>query len=324
MSKFLYRVLIFTSISIALMFILNALVESGLKDTELRLFKSWNRILKGNINAGIVVLGNSRAYRHYNPAVIDSITGEATWNLGMDAGSFNNQDMKYGIYRMHNTKPRCIIIDVNYYSLEPSDLTYERNQFLPYLNDASFRNELIDNAFPRSYRYIPLIRYFGFPNEITVSLAESLHIRHFCDNEVNGFLSTPEKWNVNEFDALIRKKATIKMPVDNQIRKEFISFIKQRTNEGINVLLVWSPLNKEALKVFTDNLNDRMFFKHIADSMNVCFLDYSDDEICVNNSYFSNVTHLNETGARIFSQKLSREINELSIPRSLNEEKKGE
>ena len=311
MKKFIYNIIFFSLLLILCAFFLDFLIENGLKETESRLYKSWNKILEGKVNADIIILGNSRAYRQYNPKIISDIAGKSVWNLGMDAYSFNIQKMKFDVYRKFNTKPKLLIIDVNYLFLSYTEIKHEREQFLPYLDNSSFKNFYIHKAFTRKETYIPLIKYFGYRHEITIGLAEIFHLHHFNENENNGYWEKPDQWNENEFDAMIKNHEKIQMVNDEKVVSEFRNFIIESEAEGINVFLVWSPLNKEGLKVLINNKKDRYFFRQLADDLHIFLLDYSDDDICYNRAYFSNVTHLNSKGAELFSFKLANDLNGL-------------
>ena len=54
-------------------------------------------------------------------------------------------------------------------------------------------------------------------------------------------------------------------------------------------------------------------FQNIADRNNIPFLDYSNDPICYDTSYFYNAMHLNARGADIFTAKLAHDLDSLNI-----------
>ncbi len=294
------------------MYAIDYMIESGLKKTESRLFKSWNKILKGQINADIVVLGNSRAYRHFNPQKISAILGETVWNLGMDAYPFNIQKMKFDIYRKNNIKPKLLLINVDHSTLKYIEIYYEREQFLPYLDNISFQNKYIHKAFSNKEREIPLVRYFGYRHEIAIGFAEYFHLHHYNDNENNGFWEMPEQWDENELERLINNQKAIKMTNDEKTVIEFKNFITKNLADNINIVLVWSPLHKKALQVLKNNKKERSYFKQLAAELHANFLDYSDDEICDDTTYFANTSHLNKKGAELFSIKLANDLKKLS------------
>jgi len=291
------------------MYLFDYAIESGLKKTESRLYKSWNKILTDSINAEIIILGNSRAYRHFDSRKIQDITGKSTWNLGMDSYSFNIQKMKYDIYKNKNRSPHYLIINVDNHTLNYSEIGYEREQFLPYLNDSSFKNNYyIKNSFSKKEIYIPLLKYFGYRNVIAIGLAEFLNLKHFNDNEFNGFWESFLNWNGNDLENMINNHENIHMVINDRTLENFKEFIQENKANGIKVILVWCPFYKEALKVMSDNKESRIFFNQIANENGILFLDYSNDELSNSKAFFENATHLNRKGAEIFSAKFANEI----------------
>lgn len=69
------------------------------------------------------------------------------------------------------------------------------------------------------------------------------------------------------------------------------------------------PTQVEGMKFYKNYDKYRVSLKNLVDakSGNV-FLDFSDDTISIHKKYFYNYSHLNSTGAKIFSSKLSIEL----------------
>ena len=77
--------------------------------------------------------------------------------------------------------------------------------------------------------------------------------------------------------------------------------------------LVYSPEYIEAQGLYRNRKEIFKMFKEIANNYDVEFMDYSQDPICYDKSFFYNSQHLNAKGAELFSKKIAVEmaINEL-------------
>lgn len=107
-------------------------------------YGSWNDIYASNIQGDVIIMGTSRAFVHFNPAIIDSILHTDSYNLGMNGRPVDAQIIKYHAYRRQgNAKPKLIIYELYGGSMDKSN-GYQREQFLPYLKDAKLWQEAHD------------------------------------------------------------------------------------------------------------------------------------------------------------------------------------
>ena len=85
MKRFLIKTTIFLAIIYALAWGLDYTISRGLYEMEDYRFISWSEMQKGDINADIVIIGNSRGFSHFEPWNIDSIIGKKTYCLSIGA-----------------------------------------------------------------------------------------------------------------------------------------------------------------------------------------------------------------------------------------------
>ncbi len=308
MVRFITRILIFMLLLASLAFAFDFAIEAGLRKTEIRLFKSWNKIIKGGINAQIVVLGNSRAYRHFNPEIISQITQKSFYNLGMDGYSFKTQAIKYGIYTQHNSKPQVVVINVDHATLNNNEIGFDREQFLPYLNHYSFQHDDFQKSFSWAERKLPVVRYFGCKTEIPLALLEFTGIKHYNDKEINGYWQEDIKWKDEELACLLDSNFKLNFSFNEKESMMLEEFIRKRVAEGIKVILVWSPIQVDGLKILVDNVKNRDFYNALAKRNNIPFLDYSNDAMCYDTRNFTNYSHLNTEGVKVFNQKFANDL----------------
>ena len=114
-----------------------------------------------DIDADVLIMGNSRAWCQYSPLILDSILGTNAYNLGLDGSCFDRQIARYDIYRHYQaTKPKCIIQNVEYFTLGKT-IGYEREQFMPYMMYPYFRQRICEvEPFKKLELYVPMYRYY--------------------------------------------------------------------------------------------------------------------------------------------------------------------
>jgi len=134
MRKFIIVLSIFTSTVLIIAYSVDYYISNGLKKTDLRVFQSWNDIYSSNINSDLIIVGSSRAWTQYSPQILDSILGITTYNIGIDGHVFDYQLLKYNTFRRFNTKPKYVILNIDFTCMNITNDGYEREQFFPYFD----------------------------------------------------------------------------------------------------------------------------------------------------------------------------------------------
>ena len=137
MKKFLIKTSVFLLILWGLAWGLDYVISKGLLQMEDYRFMSWNEMQQGNINADIVIMGNSRGFSHFEPWTIDSICDASTYCLGLGGYSITVEVLKFNNYCLHNVKPKLIIQQIDYYTLrnDSAPHQHESEQYLPLIWD---------------------------------------------------------------------------------------------------------------------------------------------------------------------------------------------
>ena len=91
MKKFLLHTLLFFALLWVLAFTADCIITSKLRKERTSPFAVWNDIYDHKIESDVLVMGSSRAYVQFNPAVIDTILGVNSYNLGMDGRRADSQ-----------------------------------------------------------------------------------------------------------------------------------------------------------------------------------------------------------------------------------------
>lgn len=304
MRRFLFEIFVFFIIWFIVSLIIDIGYTNHLKKENIREVVIWEDIINSKVNADIVYLGSSRAADHYQPDVIDNILGTSSYNLGQYGQSIESDIIRYNMLKKYETDlPKLFIWDVYYASFNISS-KYQDEQYTPFL----FNKDIWDDVnrysvhFNLFDKYIPLLRYW---KKNVIPYYEALR------NPKKGFVYNIDKWNPDEIIKI--QKHSIDYYVDSNMFNEFTNTICNMKLNKCNVIVVFSPMHKKGqsaiknLGLFVEQLQETTKQEH------VIFLNFLDDSLCYDSTYFKNTMHLNEIGTDVFSEKIAHIIDSLSL-----------
>jgi hypothetical protein len=317
MGKFLLYIfkILFFSFLVALF--IQYLADSGLKKISDSIYADWNKILGGQLNSDLLILGSSRGYVSYDPRIIQKTTGLSSFNLSINAGSYNLQRLKLESYLVKNRNPKVIIQNIDLTHLSKSNYIPDEFQFLPYLNNQKLAKEL--SAINSDYRwnnYIPLFKYNPYKSFLVRGLCSFFGLKYSILPTIKGFapknpLFKKDKHNLKRLRELRSDSSNIQL-----FRKKLVitkEFLLKYKTDSVKIFLVWAPEYKERLDIITSIVTPvkEDIVQMVSDMPGVYFLDFSEDPMSLKKEYFYDTFHLNEKGAMLFSTKLSIEIDKI-------------
>lgn len=309
MKKFLITISIFSAVLYGLAWGLDYAISKGLYQMDDYRFISWREIGEGNINADILIMGNSRALSHFEPWTIDSITGKSCYNIGIGGYPINVEMMKYNFYRLHNAKPKLIILQIDSYTIKciTAPHQHQSEQFLPLIYDSQMHSELRRVGYSWLEVYCPLYRYWGYQMVIKNGLLEVLGLKHYVNDPSRmGLHYERGVWNGGE----LANMDTIKAELNENGKAYFESFMQRCADEDIKVLLINSPTYIGATEK-TDGLETvNAYFDSIANVYDTEYWDYSYAETCNDTANFVVSVHMNPEATRQFSVDIANRIRE--------------
>ena len=293
----------FAIILLNFLIVVDVIVTSGYHSKETRKYAVWNEILHTDINADILIMGNSRAWCQYSPLILDSILGTNSYNIGLDGSAFNRQKARYDIYRHYQKrKPKYIIQNVEFFTLGGYTVGYEREQFMPYLMYPYYRDRIKqEEPFSFGELYIPMYRYYK----------NNVYDDYFkFDYIINkGFFGEEFTWD----DSKLKSTKPYIANIDTTLLQLFTDYIEELQSDSIVPILVSAPVYVGVTDVVL-NINEiNNMYKQIAEQYNILFLDYSNAMLSQDTTYFYNATHMNKKGAELFSTQLAYDLDSLGI-----------
>lgn len=310
MKRFIKMLVLFGLILGGLSVLTDCFISYRLRHSQSREFKAWGDIYLNELHNDVLISGGSRAWVQYDPMVLDSVLGCNAWNIGIDGSSINRQIIRYNTYcRVQGHAPKLLIQNIDFATIGfTQDL--EREQFFPFF---FYDRQLMRDAdkyeqFSWTERFIPCFRYYGY-RDVIMSAITGKSLGN--DLLAKGFYGRDLTWD----GALFEQMDTISVADNPDALALFDGFICDVKESGTNVVFVYAPIYYGVTEKIPDIDHMYSMFGSIAEKHGIPVLDYNNDTICFSQKYFYNATHLNRTGAKIFSHQLATDIDSLGLYR---------
>lgn len=236
----------------------------------------------------VLVFGSSRAKHHYVPDIIEDSLGMTCYNTGEDG---NGIILCYGFLKMITERynPKLIIYDVTGFDMYEDDNMKYLDLMKPYYYEPG-----VDSIFwevnPKS-RIMMLSNLYRFN---TTCLRVIGNYIHPMNNYPKGYLAIYKTMDYEpEYKEEVKKEDTLKIHY-------FEKFIKLTHDKDIKLVCCGSPYYKAP-----SNDNNYQPIKQLCERYDVPFYYFgADPDISQNKSFFSDRTHMNDNGARLYTSKL--------------------
>jgi len=268
----------------------------------------WNDIYEGNVNSDMLIYGSSRAWLHIDPELIEKELNKSVYNLGIDGHGFFVQNLRHKELQKHNKQPKFIILSLDIGGLMENKGLFNMEQFLPFMlwnkNMIDFTSKY-DGYSYWDYR-IPCIRYAGRSLAVRVAVETALGNEE-TPLRKKGYMGRNQKWNSDLANAKKKKKHHV-VEIDSASLDLFDEFLLECQLNETKVILVYTPEYIEGQKFVINRKEVMGLYRKYAKKYNIPFLDYSNDEMCLNRNYFYNSSHLNKFGSSLFTKKLTQDL----------------
>ena len=309
MRRFLSKVLLYAAAAFALATVMDFTVCSGLLKMEDYRFQDFAAMLKGEGDHDVLIMGNSRGKHHYDPQIIDSTLNVSSFCIGIGGYPINVEVEKYDLYRSHNTKPRVILQNIDYLTMNVMDDVRHQHQsemFFPLVYDRAGRKMMRDLGYGFAELNIPFYRMYGYQQVIKNGILEATGLKHYVSRPAyKGHRAEEGKWNGHELDQM----AVHQVEISEESKIVLEQFLSQCRKDSVDVILVNSPMycgvkekvsNLDEIKTYFDNTARRFGFR---------YLDYSVDcPIAQDSSNFCVAVHMNSTATKEFTRTLSKDL----------------
>lgn len=306
MKRFLINLGFFFAVLFSTAWCLDKVITDKLQQSNARMFNTYNVIYNDSLKCDAVIMGSSRGLVQYDPAILDSIVGLNCYNISVDGRCIDAQVTMYDFYCHHALKPKYVIQNIEWGTLLMSN-GYEREQYLPYLNDDGiYEHTSKTEGFTWADRWLPLLRYAGYHEVIK----EGLGLKNKLDRPMiyKGFVPRDDTWDGSVFQQI----DTLQFSCNPAAVEIFESYLSQCQKAGVIVVMVYAPIYIGVTRKIGLGVQE-MFdtYQSFADKYDFPVLNYTYDSLSYDTNYFYNATHLNKKGAELFSTKLAWDLKEL-------------
>jgi predicted peroxiredoxin len=247
-------------------------------------------------NEDILVFGSSRANHHYHPEVFEKRLNLSFYNTGLDGEHILYQAaILKGVLKRYT--PKIIIFDFVEAEFGKNPASYDRlSSLLPYYNDHPEIRAILKLKSPYE-KYKLLSKAYPYNSEIFQIVLGNTGYKKAKHEDIKGYIPRTETWDVPIKPMVYPEQ----YPLDSNKIKIFESIIKDCISAGTKLYVICSPY-------FFDAKNQEYSIrlgKEIAKKYNIDFFDFSNNSAFTKNAnLFADFAHLNDTGAKVFSEML--------------------
>lgn len=267
----------------------------------------FSKILSHKLDPEVMVFGSSVANVHFNSNLIARKTGMSVYNAGMHGTFFQQYSGVINEFLSYTEHCNVIVVALTYSSLAKQNLITRPDLYLAYLDNSNVRSSLMTIEPKEIFlaSFLPGYKLTMMNKSYYKVVFKTLFGSVTKDDYLNGFESVNEDW-VYENNT---KMDTIDCTIDTQIVRKMEQFLKVAEQKEIKVIMVLSPIYIEGQAYF-ENLDEIVgTFQQVSSVYNgASFINYCDSTICTNKSLFYNYTHMNASGANIFSENISKVV----------------
>lgn len=300
------RIILSVIAVIVLAYAARELLYYGARQNKIGEYNKLNTMFLDSNRYEAIFIGSSRAESHFNPHIIDSITGLNSYNCGLEGATMPFIYSALKAYLVHSEPPRYAILNMDYYvQKENYDRVHRFPRYFPYLSN----HELYKGLEERDCRF-PYFRWIAFYS-MTYYNQKYLNASvrgltgyqsDFDQGYVQGYAPLPPGPQIMLDTADYSPYTASPAPIFYQSLDSLIQLCKQK---NIQLIFACSPLYYRKLNALQNRkeLLDRI--GQVARANDIPFIDQNFDEIASQKELFNDPYHLNRYGSRLFSLKFA-------------------
>lgn len=248
----------------------------------------------------LIIMGSSRAYHHYIPALLQEGLGKACYNLGRDGVGVLYD---YAVYRTicDRKAPGIMIVDINPEEFIEQEVTYQLLfQLLPHYDENDYIKEVVNlrsrsewlKAQSRLYRFNSQLFYIAVNNMRSTGM-----------DTTKGYLPLQGKLDQAP------EQGRAGQPIDERLVVYFEKLLKETRRQHTRVAVCISPVYRRYVK----GTASIRYAAALCRRYGIPFLDFSQDKRFLDHpELFRDVSHLNDSGAHLYTSLLVQALKDLN------------
>lgn len=300
------KALLFSLLMCCLLLSTHFVIDSGLRKSGFASYGEWNDLFHGRASSNILIQGSSRAWVQVDPAILEKVTGQSAYNLGLDGYDFSLQNCRYQIYEKYNQSPQTVIQILDIGTLNRRQDLYMYEQFLPYYQERLVVDTISQFEGWHWYDYyLPLVKYAGKYNYAKIGLLEYLNLAHIESYKYKGYWGKNITWTDAFYNFTKSYPLGVVQKTDPRNIAQFDQFLAKMQKKQIRVILVYAPEYYQVDPYLKNKDEIIAIYQRFADKYGCEFYDFSDNYLSMDKKYFYNAEHLNKAGAELFTRQLA-------------------
>jgi hypothetical protein len=246
--------------------------------------------------AEVIILGSSRASRHYVPEIIEDSLNLTCFNTGVDGNyMFNN----YAVYKsiIERYTPKVVLMDINPGEIYTGTEGYD--QLAPLLPFYKTKKEIKSVIHLKSkFERLKLIsKIYPFNSSLLAIVTGILQTEDI--NVLKGYM--PLFGNVSDTTIGCRREENKEIDI-NKI-KVLEALASDCDDRNIKLVFIQSPKYIKVIQETSVSLINKLASNHGAE-----FWNYVNDTVFLKPEYFKDANHMNNSGAYKFTRAIADRI----------------
>jgi len=295
---FIYKLLIFIVTLLFLDYSIGKILEYFYKRQQSGLLYRATYSID-SAKADILIFGSSRANHHYGPIIFENRLHHSCYNTGRDGQTiFYNYAVLKGVLKRYS--PRMIILDFSREEFLKNQESYDKlSALLPYYKAHPEMRSIIELKSPFEKYKLLLSKTYPYNSLIFTIAIGTTELNKSREEGIdkNGYVPLTE---------ISKKPISTDSAYENFLLdytkiNYYESFINDCMNANVKLYIALSPVFIK----YTFKDPSVEIARGIAKKFNIPFYDFSKDSLFLNNAgLFADAVHLNDKGAKIFSNKV--------------------
>ena len=257
------------------------------------------------VNTPVVIVGSSRAAHHYVTQMVEDSLGMPAYNVGRD-GCFFSYNCCVINSILDRYSPSLIIWENSKVALYVGGSDPLENLY-PYYQKNNWVTSVLESELPWTERVRMCSKIYRYNSVIHRIVMRYLGRNSFVDGTEKGYLPIPPEKPLKPLE--LRSESREQEELDEAKVERFRSILCRAREKGVKMIVVDSPKYKESI----GRCASADVMKSLCEEYGARFLDNTQMPYFLERpELFNDATHLNDDGAKVYTEMFLGEIGSVS------------
>lgn len=304
----LRKIILFTVLLVLALAIVHVYVQFLLRKCPQGNIAKVNAVMLHKLNAEITIWGASTARVHFDTPMMEEKLQMSCFNVGLDGTPFAQYAGLLHEYIRYADESKLLVLAIDINGFGDRNALYQGYAWLHYINNEQMFKVIksIDEDLALKSRYIPLYYLTTYDRRFLIRCLKWVYMGSDGEPELDnaGFHANNVPWQINQHRPLDKPfEVVIEKSIVDNIRDVIGEAVKKR----MQVAVVVPPCYIEATKYMINRSEFEGTLK-LLECENVRVFNYLDSPISYNKINFSNNTHLDSSGAALFTSVFIEDV----------------